>query len=143
MLKNNHEHGYRNRGDSHMSIKIFLFIVLFFSCWDTFAAPTYTMDTRTVPTIQYATPTTGQTVTIGSTGSTRLIINPAGSLVALTIALPSTPTDGDIVQMGSSQAITTVTMSNGTTIGPLTTMAIGGFATYIYNATTTSWFRIG
>lgn len=107
------------------------------------AATTYTMDARTVPTIQYATPTTGSTVTVGSTGSTRLLLNPAGSLVALTIAFPSTPSDGDIVQMGSSQAITTVTMSNGTVIGPLTTMAIGTFATYLYSSTTSSWFRIG
>jgi hypothetical protein len=107
------------------------------------AATTYTMDSRTVPTIQYSTPTTGATVTIGSTGSTRLLLNPAGSLVALTIAFPSTPTDGDIVQMGSSQTITTVTMSNGTVIGPLTTMAIGTFATYVYSSTTSSWFRIG
>lgn len=121
-------------------LSLILYLILICPC---FAATTYTMDSRTVPTIQYATPSTGATVTIGSTGSTRLLINPAGSLLALTIAFPGTPSDGDIVQMGSSQAITTVTMSNGTVIGPLTTMAIGTFASYIYNATTTSWFRIG
>lgn len=121
-------------------LSLILFFIFLSPCW---SATTYTMDSRTVPIIQYATPTTGQTVTIGSTGSTRLLINPAGSLLALTIAFPSTPSDGDIVQMGSSQAITTVTMSNGTVIGPLTTMAIGTFASYSYNSTTTSWFRIG
>lgn len=107
------------------------------------AATTYTMDSRTVPTIQYATPTTGSTVTIGSTGSTRLILNPAGTLVALTVTFPSTPSDGDFVQLCSSQAITTLTMNGGTVIGALTTAAIGTFASYIYNTTTTSWFRIG
>lgn len=107
------------------------------------AATTSTMDSRTVPTIQYAAPTTGSTVTIGSTGSTRLILNPAGTLVALTVAFPSTPSDGDYVSICSSQAITALTMSNGTVIGPLTTAAIGTFASYIYNATASSWFRIG
>lgn len=108
-----------------------------------YSATTYTMDSRTVPTIQYATPTTGSTVTIGSTGSTRLILNPAGTLVALTVTLPSSPSDGDYVQLCSSQAITTLTMNGGTIVGSLTTAAIGTFAAYIFNATTSSWFRIG
>lgn len=124
--------------------KRYLSLILFFILLGSaHAATTYTMDSRTVPTIQYATPTTGQTVTIGSTGSTRLILNPAGTLVALTVTFPSTPTDGDYVSLCSSQAITTLTMNGGTVIGALTTAAIGTFASYIYNATTTSWFRIG
>lgn len=130
----------------NLSLIIILFLttnLLLISTKLVIASTTYTMDARTVPTVQYSTPTTGSTVTVGSTGSTLLLLNPAGSLLALTISFPSTPSDGDKVQMGSSQAITTVTMSNGTVIGPLTTMAIGTFASYSYNATTSSWFRIG
>lgn len=121
----------------------YLSLILIFLTAPVLAATTYTMDSRTVPTIQYATPTTGSTVTIGSTGSTRLILNPAGTLVALTVTFPSTPSDGDFVQLCSSQAITTLTMNGGTVIGALTTAAIGTFASYIFNITTSSWFRIG
>lgn len=92
--------------------------------------------------IQYATPTTGQTVTItGGVGV--LLINPAGTLVALTVALPSSPADGQSIEIGSSQAITTLTVSNGTIIGTLTTLALGGYAKFRWSATASLWFRVG
>lgn len=98
---------------------------------------------RFIPTKQYVTPTTGATVSVGTTGYTTLFINPAGSLLALTVNLPSSPIDGDTVEVHSSQAITTLTMGNGTIIGPLTTMAIATFAKYRYYSDTTSWTRVG
>jgi hypothetical protein len=106
-------------------------------------ATTTTLNSRLVPTIQYVTPSTGGTVTVNTNGWVQLLINPSGSLLALTIALPGSPSDGDIVQLCSSQAVTTLTMSGGTVIGPLTTLAIGTFATYIYSSTASVWFRIG
>lgn len=105
--------------------------------------PSLTIDSRLVPAKQYATPTTGQTVNVNTNGKVMLFINPAGTLVALTVALPSSPSDQDEVSIFASQAITTLTMSNGTVIGPLTTMAIGTFAKYTYFSDTSSWARSG
>lgn len=98
---------------------------------------------RLVPIKQYATPTTGSTVTVNSTGHIKLILNPAGTLLALTIALPASPQDADILLLCSSQAVTTLTMSGGTIIGALTTMSIATFAQYTYNSDASSWFRTG
>jgi hypothetical protein len=98
---------------------------------------------RLIPIKQYSTPTTGSTVSVNANGYVCLFLNPAGSLVALTVSLPSSPTDGDVVEIHSSQAITTLTMSNGTIIGALTTMAIAAFAKYRYYSDTTSWARVG
>lgn len=101
-----------------------------------------TLDSRLVPTIQYATPTTGSTITASTSGNVTLLINPAGTLLALTVALNASPSDGDALTIASSQAITGFTMSGGTVIGALTTMAVGTFATYMYSATSAQWFRI-
>lgn len=98
---------------------------------------------RQVPVVQYTTPATGDTISVGTTGFIRLLINPAGSLLALTVSLPSTPTDGDILQMSSSQIVTGLTMSNGTIIGALTTLAVATFAQYTYSGTASKWFRSG
>lgn len=104
---------------------------------------TSTIDTRLIPTVQYTTPATGATVTAADSGNVHLLVNPAGTLLALTIAFNASPTDGDILTLGSSQAVTTLTMSGGTVIGALTTLAIASFARYMYNATASKWFRIG
>lgn len=99
------------------------------------------------PVVQYSQPTTGATVTIANNTTnyeTTLIIDPAGPILALTIALPSTPTDGQSVSIGTSQAITGVTMTSGATIvAGVTTLALGGTAKYMYKASNTTWFKIG
>lgn len=104
---------------------------------------TSTLDVRFVPTKQYVTPTTGATVTVNTNGYVCLFLNPAGTLLALTVAFPGSPTDGDVVEIHSSQAITGFTISGGTVIGPLTTMAVGTFAKYRYYSDTSSWARVG
>lgn len=104
---------------------------------------TATINIRLIPTMQYATPATGGTVNVGVTGYTCLHIDPAGTLVALTVSLPSSPQDGDTVEISSSQIVTGLTMNNGTIIGALTTMAVGTFAAYRYSADATKWFRVG
>lgn len=100
------------------------------------------IDERLIPIKQYATPTTGATVTVNPNGYVVLILNPAGSLLALTITLSASPSDGDRVGISCSQAVTTVTMNGGTIIGALTTASIATFATYVYNSDSTSWYRI-
>lgn len=104
---------------------------------------TQSIDQRLVPQVQYVTPTTGSTVSVNTNGSVLLLINPAGSLLALTVTLPSSPSDGDMVQFGSSQAVTTLTMNGGTIVGALSTLAIASFASYLYNGTSSQWYRIG
>lgn len=102
-----------------------------------------TIDDRQIPTVQYSVPTTGQTITASVSGNVSLLINPAGTLVALTLSLNGTPTDGDTISIGSSQVVTGFTMSNGTIVGALTSLAVATFAKYIYSATSSTWFRIG
>lgn len=106
-------------------------------------APFINIDVRLVPAKQYATPTTGSTVTVNNTGYINLMLNPAGTLATLTVTLPGSPTDGDKVTVASSQIVTGLTMNGGTIIGALTTMAVGAFASYVYVSDATSWFRNG
>jgi hypothetical protein len=91
----------------------------------------------------YVTPTTGSTITLSQSRHQKLIINPSGTLLALTVALPSSPNDGDVVNIASSQIITTFTLSNATIVGALTTLAVATFASYMYSATASKWFRVG
>lgn len=94
-------------------------------------------------TIQYATPNTGDTVTI-ATDSAIVIINPSGTLANLTIVMPASPVDKSIVCIMSSQVLTSITHTSSKTCnGALTTLAANGFAQYIYNSTADKWFRCG
>lgn len=94
---------------------------------------------------QYATPTTGQTVTLLPFSPAKLVgfVDPAGTLVALTVALP-VASDGQIVAISSSQAITTLTLTTGvgSILNAITTLALGGFAMYAWSATAAKWFRL-
>lgn len=104
---------------------------------------TSTLSTRLIPQVQYSAPTTGSTVTVNSNGHSVLFINPAGTILALTITLPSSPADGDRITLGSSQVVTGLTMNGGTIIGALTALAVATFATYCFSSSASSWFRIG
>lgn len=92
--------------------------------------------------VQTAAPTTGQTVTV-SAGISAIHINPAGTLAALTITLPSNPVNGQHLIIGTSQILTSLTINGGTIVGTLSTLALGGFAYFIYNSSATKWFRCG
>lgn len=98
---------------------------------------------RLIPIKQYITPTTGSTVNVNTNGYVRLIVDPAGSLVALTIAFPGSPQDGDTVQASFSQTITTLTMNGGTILSSLTTTLAGSKGTWVYDSTSTKWHLIG
>jgi hypothetical protein len=101
------------------------------------------IDIRLIPQVQYATPTVGQTVTVNSNGHVKLLLNPAGTLATLTVAFPASPVDGDVIQMGSTQIVTTLTMSVGTIVGALAALAVGGSGTWIYSGTASQWIKIG
>ena len=68
------------------------------------------------------------------------IINPSGSLTSLTVNLPSSPANNDVVYIKYTQAITTVTYGNGTVVDGITTPSVGGLVVLTYDATTTSWY---
>lgn len=95
-------------------------------------------------TSQRFVPTTGGTVTVANMDQQIIpvIIDPAGTLATLTVALPANPYDGQIVIVCSSQIITALTMT-GTIIGAITSMAVGSFAHYVYNSNQTKWYRNG
>ena len=94
-------------------------------------------------TTQRMVPISGETAEVVINGDAILLLDPATPLATLTIQLPAEPTDNDTVTIGSSQAVTAVTMTNGRVLGPLTGLVAGGFAKYIYNQASDRWFRIG
>lgn len=106
-------------------------------------ADSSTISVRLVPQVQYVAPATGNTVIANTNGYTRLLIDPAGTLATLTITMPSSPQDGDRLEISSSQVLTALTISGGTIVGTLTTLAVAGFASFVFSATGSKWFRVG
>lgn len=94
---------------------------------------------ETARAIQYATPTTGQTVVANGSGA--LVVAPAGTLLALTVTVPSSPVDGQTFSIFSTQIITTLTMNGGTIASGLTTIGVNGAAHWKYSATAGTWLR--
>jgi hypothetical protein len=84
------------------------------------------------------TPTTGGTVAL--INNQYNIINPSGALVALTVNLPSSPKNNDVVYIKYTQAVTTVTYGNGTVVDGITSPIAGGLVTLTYDATSSSWY---
>lgn len=100
--------------------------------------------TAAKPVQQFAVPLTGTTVTV-TTGDSWLVITPAGTLAALTVALPTDRTDGETVLVNSTQILTSLTVSGaGTTVvGGPATLAANGFFEMRYTATLNAWYRTG
>jgi hypothetical protein len=73
----------------------------------------------------------------------QLILNPAGLLATLTVSMPPNPQNGQLVSISSTKAITAFTLNGGTIIGAITTLALAGFAYYVYSSNTLSWLRAG
>ena len=84
------------------------------------------------------TPSTGGTVNL--VANQYNIINPSGSLVALTVNLPSSPVNNDVVYIKYTQAITTVTYGNGTVVDGITTPSVGGLVILTYDSISSSWY---
>lgn len=108
----------------------------------TFASPEYAT--------QYETPSTGTTVGITDNGNNVwLLLAPAGTLAALTVALPnaSNAADGQELIITSTQIITSLTVSSsGATAvngAPSTLAAANGFFRLRFYTDTNSWYRVG
>lgn len=84
------------------------------------------------------TPTTGSTVSL--VNKQYNIINPAGALLALTVNLPSSPVNNDVVYIKFTQTVSTVTYGNGTVVDGITAPTAGGLTILTYDSGTTSWY---
>jgi len=93
----------------------------------------------------FSTPLTGTTVTLSS-GTETAVIAPAGTLAALTVALPSCTAgyDGSIARYSSSQAITALTVSSAssTVSSAPASLAAGVGNAYLCRGSTTTWYRL-
>jgi len=86
-------------------------------------------------------PTTGQT--ISPTANCGLaIVDPAGTLAALTVALPSGPAEGQFFQLFTTKALTALTLSGGTVVGAPATLAANASVTFQYSTVTSKWYLI-
>ena len=94
---------------------------------------------------QYAAPTVGFWANI-TTGKSRFIMDPAGTLASGGVTLPNCSVDGTIISIHSTQTITAFsanTIQSGTTIVPtVTTIAGGTGIEYFYHANENKWYKI-
>jgi len=101
---------------------------------------------------QYAAPLTGATLTL-TAQQRRLVIEPAGTIAALTVVFPAASglLDGQLMGLCTTQIVTalTLTAGSGTTIlnGPtalLVPVATGAASCveWIYRSSNTSWYRV-
>lgn len=90
------------------------------------------------------TPTTGGTVSM-TEGQKLEILNPAGSLAALTVNLPSTPADGQETSIASTHTITALTIAttdSTTIVGAPSTIGPNQRAVFRYSTSGTKWYTI-
>jgi hypothetical protein len=93
-------------------------------------------------------PLTGTSVVIPNNVSNYLI-TPAGTIAALTVTMPSAPTDGQVVHINSSATVTALTLngasgqtiSNAPTAITISTTVAYGYA-FLYQASTKKWMRL-
>lgn len=94
--------------------------------------------------IQYSTSTSG-TVTCQNTQQDVRLIHDATLTASLTIALPASPADGQIVNFISPGGVTALTLTTtvGSIINSLTSLVAGTPATYMWYNSQSKWYKIG
>ena len=111
----------------------------------TSAEKTRITDNINTGNINYQVPLTGFSITLGNTDN-NLILKPAGTLASGTITMPASPIDGQLVTISSTQVVTalTVNANAGQTLnGTITTIAVNGYASWVYRSADTTWYRMG
>lgn len=83
-------------------------------------------------------PSTGGTVNVNNNYEN--IIKPSGALATLTINLPSSPADGDTVNLTFTQAVTAITYTGGTVVGAPTSAAATGQYHLTFDVGSTTWY---
>lgn len=102
--------------------------------------------------LTYNVPVTGDTITLTNT-TRQLIVEPAGTIAALTVVLPAATTllNGQRLGICGTQIVTTLTMTGGTgtTISNAATAMLVPVATgaascmeWIYYTANTKWYRV-
>lgn len=90
---------------------------------------------------QLITPVTGATVAV-SNDTAVLIIKPAGAIAELTITMPTSPIDGQLVGLTFTDVVTALTINGGTVLTALTTAEEGTSRQWLYNAASATWYKI-
>ncbi len=105
------------------------------------AEATSSLYTRTSTTQAMNTyvPTSGATVTLPRSNDTVAVLNPAADLALLTIAMPSSPKDGDLVSITSNKNIAAVTFTNGVTTNAPVSFSTGSSFSMVYSAALGTW----
>jgi len=95
-------------------------------------------------TIQYEAPLTGATVAANDS-TEMLVVDPAGTIAALTVTMPANPYDGQYFELVTTQIVTALTQTAaGKTIkAALTAGSANGFGAWRYSKATTTWYRVG
>jgi len=109
---------------------------------------TYSVDPTLVEPVFFkveASPTTGSTIQLNRYARQYLLLKPAIGLLALTVNFPTNPVDKDVVVIGTSKSVTVLTLGGmgNTILAGLSSLILGGFGRWVYDAPSTSWFRIG
>ena len=88
--------------------------------------------------------TTGFSYTFAS-GTTTLIINPAGTLATGTITMPGSPADGMVITFTTTQEITAITINGNTgqSIGgtQVAQLPANSAMSFVYRQSNTTWYR--
>lgn len=90
----------------------------------------------------YQQPATGFDYTVPNDKGT-VILDPAGVLATGSITMQENPSNGDVVRVSTSQAITALTVAAnvGQSIkNAPTTLAAGGKFAYVYRAANSTWY---
>jgi len=90
----------------------------------------------------FSTPVTGFTMTLDNR-DTKVILKPAGTLATGTITMAPTPRDRQVVEIRSSQTVTTLTISpnSGQSVaGAPTTIPAGGMISAYFRSADTTWY---
>lgn len=96
-------------------------------------------------TVQTDAPLTGATVT-PAPGVEVEYVNPAGTIAALTLNMPASPSDGQPFTVSFDQVVTALTMAapgSATIKGALTAATAKGFASWRYSKPDNTWYRVG
>jgi len=94
--------------------------------------------TTAIGNLGYVTPTTGTGINLTKNGT--VIINPAGTLAALTLNLPSSPADGDFVRYTLTESVSSLSYSGGTIVKAPTIITGRTEISHAYRAATASWY---
>lgn len=92
----------------------------------------------------FQTTTTGFSYTLPS-GYTGVVFTPAATLASGTVTMPSSPSDGMVVTIASTQVITALSLAGNTgqsIVNAITTLLAGGAASFVYRASNSTWYKV-